>query len=476
LLLSTDPDKTQQEYIELTRSSAETLLDLINDILDLSKIESGKMEIKEYDFDLIKLLKSIKKIYELQASKKALKLELEFEDSGIPVNIIGDSLRLRQILINLIGNAIKFTEKGEIRIIINKILKDGKPFLKISVKDTGIGISGKDKDKLFKVFSQIDTKAARKAGGTGLGLSISKKLVELLGGDIGFESNFNSGSIFYFTYPLKESNVQIEPDTDILIENKNKDTEQKSGGNKMKILVAEDNYPNQKIIEALLKRKGYEVEIVSNGKEVIEILNKSEFDLILMDLMMPEMDGIEATRLIREKEKIKGGHVLIVALTANAFKEDQEKCLEAGMDDYIAKPINSKELYEMIEKKNRSISGNLAGEKDQNLDLSEFKRLDQNVQVDIINYYLLDLNKQLDNLKENITKNDAVQVRFFAHKIKGGVSNFKASKIIDIAFEIEKKAKDGNLDGCDKLFLELETGIAIFIEILKKYLAGLTKQ
>jgi len=321
------------------------LLTIINDILDFSKIEADKMELENQPFDLHECVEGTLDLLMTEATEKGLRLTSRI-DEQVPAVIIGDMTRLRQILINLIGNAIKFTQKGEVVVSANARKDDQ---LHFSVRDTGIGIPPDRMDRLFQSFSQVDASITRRYGGTGLGLAISKRLCELMGGTMWVESEVGVGSTFHFTiqaetapgvapvYPQKAPQAAAQPQFD-----------SKMGERlPLHILLAEDNAVNQKLALHLLERMGYRADVAANGLEVLEALQRQPYDVILMDVQMPEMDGLEATRYIR-RELEMDAPLRIIAMTAGATKEDREECLAAGMDDYISKPIRVEELVDAL--------------------------------------------------------------------------------------------------------------------------------
>jgi len=342
LVLQTDLTPRQRSYIEKIEESSKSLLAIINDILDLSKIESGKLVIDKVNFNLNKVIKNSLDLIRFNAKKKGLKIKVKYE-GNVPKRLYGDSLRLSQILNNLLSNAVKFTQKGEIRLTIKRAKGD---IFRFEVKDTGIGLKKEEQKKIFKAFSQADGSTTRDYGGTGLGLTISKQLVELMGGKIWVESEYGKGSSFIFELELKE--VQIEDENiDINIENSKIQTRLKRDINLLKnckILLAEDNEINQEIILGLLENSSIKLDIAKNGKEAIEKFKQNRYTLILMDIQMPVMDGYEATKIIREIDK----NIPIIAITANAMKEDIKKSAKYGMNSHINKPIEVEELYEVI--------------------------------------------------------------------------------------------------------------------------------
>ncbi|MCD4773660.1 MAG: response regulator [Bacteroidales bacterium] len=345
-LMDKDNTEGQTERLNDIKQSGESLLDIINEILDISKIEADKLVLEEVEFSISKLLNKIEKLL----SVKTLQKELDFQiniSSDLPDILLGDPLRIRQILINLAGNAIKFTNKGSVTINV-KLLEKKNDNLKIefSVEDTGIGISKEKIDSLFDSYSQAEKSTSRTHGGTGLGLMISKKLVEMMNGKVEVESEESKGSKFYFIIELKQGKTPKTTDkTSIKKTEKNK-----IPSKQLSILVAEDQLINRKIIFQLLKIAGHNVTIAENGKIALEKAKSEKFDIIFMDIQMPEMDGLEATKMIRKYEKKNNNHTPIAAMTAHAMKGDKEICLAAGMNYYLTKPINQAELNSVIEK------------------------------------------------------------------------------------------------------------------------------
>ncbi len=338
--LSTD----QRDYIEKVFLSGQNLLQIINDILDFSKIEAGKLDIESTPFDLPQLITEIASILQLTAETKALALNFNLSPQ-IPTQLIGDGHRLRQILINLINNAIKFTHQGEVTVKVDVIASTDKlTEIQFSVTDTGIGISDEQMSRLFQPFSQADVSTTRKYGGTGLGLVICKQLIDNMNGEINVVSSLNKGSTFIFKLPFKISSItekKITPTHDKEIINTESPVKKD-----VEILLVEDNEINQLIATRYLQQQGYKTLIAVHGIEALEKLNQQNVDLILMDLQMPEMDGYEATKKIRQQPK--WADIPIIAMTADAMNDVNEKCLAAGMNDYISKPINVKQLNETL--------------------------------------------------------------------------------------------------------------------------------
>ncbi|UOF00656.1 ATP-binding protein [Bdellovibrio reynosensis] len=341
LLKDTPLNSQQKGFVEIIDTSAKILLGIINDILDLSKIEARKLNLENIDFDLHQTLNEVTRALAFEAEKKTLKLVLTIK-AEVPQFVVGDPIRFRQILINLINNAIKFTESGTVEITAQKVgsvdLKTAK--VRFDVKDSGIGMSETTVQELFKPFTQADSATTRRFGGTGLGLSICKQLVELMNGDISVKSALNEGSLFSFTLPMHLS----APKAEVKTVTKSVDLSTR----KLQILIADDNLTNRLVAGQMVEKMGHQPTIVSNGKEAIEALQVKTFDLVLMDCRMPELDGYQATRLIRASGK-NFSQIPIIALTAGAMDEDREACKAAGMSGYLAKPMTYDDLVAAIE-------------------------------------------------------------------------------------------------------------------------------
>lgn len=339
LLLDSPLDEKQRELGETIKTSADMLLQILNDLLDLSKIEAGKMTLEELDFDVRPTLQGAVNLLAAQARHKGLALELSICHT-LPKTVCGDPGRLRQVVINLVGNAIKFTPKGGVRVHVTAGPgRVEKVTVHVEVADTGIGISPECQGELFQPFTQADISTARKFGGTGLGLSISKRLVALMGGDIGVDSTPGEGSRFWFSAPFVH-----RPDSEPCSLAVSEAEESGAGAwRTVRILVAEDNKVNQMILLAQLKKMGLVAHAVANGAEALLALTAEPYDLVLMDCQMPELDGYECTAAIRRMEPA-GTRTIVIAMTANALEGDREICLQAGMDDYISKPVSQARL------------------------------------------------------------------------------------------------------------------------------------
>ena len=611
-LLDTPLNEEQVEYVNMIKTSAESLLFLINDILDLSKIEAGKLDLNPIDFSLRHSIGEIMRSQGFRAYQKGLELVYHIK-KDVPDALIGDPGRLRQVLINLIGNAIKFTEKGEIIFLIDKKWeKSNEAFLRFSVTDTGIGIAKEKQELIFQEFTQADNSTTRKFGGTGLGLSISSRLVEMMGGTIWVESPANigyqpnktggPGSTFAFTAKFKlqkksvinSKNLNLDrlqgvkilvvddnmtnqrfmaetlgswgmkpeltgsgaealrlldqaaetgapftvalldgqmPGMDgftlaekirekyhrndlqlmvltslgqrgdaercktldistyltkpilpsellkamiLIMENNGKASTVplitkhtiREDSSRLHILLVEDNMVNQKLTLRLLEKMGHQVETANNGRIALEIYEKKAFDLILMDVQMPEMDGLSATREIRQKEQEHGGHVPVIALTAYAMESDRNRCFEAGMDAYVSKPVKLEELMSKIEEIKRRKDGgensptfkSVPKTTSRTIDTEELiSRMggDWDLLEDLIDLFEEENPLILREIKAAIDSADADKLRFSAHTLKGMLGNFSANRARELAFQLEKMGEKKQLQSGDKKYKEL---------------------
>jgi PAS domain S-box-containing protein len=354
LALDTDLTPEQREYLEGAKVSANLLLRILNDILDFSKIEAGKLEFEVIEFDLRQTVEAMLKLLGVRAAAKNLELACDL-GPDVPSRVLGDPGRLRQILVNLTGNAIKFTERGEIVIRVERLSETAEQVeLHFSVKDTGIGIPLSKQKHVFRAFAQADSSSTRTFGGTGLGLTISSQLVEMMGGKIWLESEEGTGSTFHFTVRLGA--LQARPEE--RLRTNEKDTNPRvvdkalSGKalSRLRFLVVEDNVVNRLVATRLIEKQNHIVRTAANGQEALDILEREKFDCVLMDVQMPVLDGLETTAAIRKRERTSGEHLPIIAMTAHAMAGDLERCLAAGMDGYLAKPIQAKALFATVER------------------------------------------------------------------------------------------------------------------------------
>jgi len=348
LLLDTDLTPEQRNYLEIVRDSGDSLLSVINNILDFSKIDGGMMELEHSPFDLRRCIESTMDLMVTRAAEKGLVLKVVLDDQ-LPTMLVGDASRLRQVLANLLSNAVKFTDKGFVEVSVRgNAIQEGFE-LRFDVFDTGIGVPQDNLDRLFMPFSQIDSSITRKYGGTGLGLAISKRLVEMMGGRIWARSDPGVGSTFSFTVKVKLPCMQP-------VQHKVKDLKPEikppieghfQQARPLSILLAEDNAVNQMVLLQMLRKIGYQADLASNGFDVLAALDRQAYDVVLMDIQMPDMDGFEATRRILARFP-KKKRPRIIALTAHALNGDRERCLEAGMDSYLSKPVKIEDLQSAL--------------------------------------------------------------------------------------------------------------------------------
>ncbi|MEK4366536.1 hybrid sensor histidine kinase/response regulator [Paenibacillus sp. BGI2013] len=345
LLMETELREDQKEYADIVRRSADALVTVINDILDFTKMESGKMELEEHPFELVSCIREVLGLFAAEAGKKNLELDYFLEDS-VPELIYGDMARLRQVLLNLIANAIKFTDQGGVYLIVSvNEEKDGQMALEFAVKDTGIGIASDKVDRLFQPFSQLDTSMTRKYGGTGLGLAICKTLVEMMGGQIYLDTTEQRGATFVFTIQAKR---YVE--TELVQRNgEEKPTDVKNENKYPTVLIVDDHPINQKLMAIMLGKLGLLSDIAEDGQSALDMVNSSRYpyDYVFMDLQMPVMDGLECTRRIRES-LTQSNQPIIIAMTANVMEGIQQRCIAAGMDDYISKPVKMGNVKQKI--------------------------------------------------------------------------------------------------------------------------------
>jgi signal transduction histidine kinase/HPt (histidine-containing phosphotransfer) domain-containing protein/BarA-like signal transduction histidine kinase len=490
LLLDTELSDEQRRYAESILASGETLLALINDILDFSKIEAGKLTLEVLDFDLRSLLDDLAKMMAFRAEEKRLEMSCAVSPE-IPSSLRGDPGRLRQVLVNLLGNAIKFTGKGEVSVQATLAQESARDVvLRFSVCDTGIGIPADKLGLLFKEFTQVDASTTRRFGGTGLGLAISKRLTEMMGGTIGVNSEDGWGSEFWFTSRFEKqppgeavagvlldihdrtSIEQQRPLAEIL------DSHRPSQTN-FRILLAEDNITNQQVALGILRKLGLRADVVADGRAALAALQNIPYDLVLMDVQMPEMDGMQATRAIRLAGKgTLNPNIPIVAMTAHAMQGDREKCIAAGMDDYIAKPVTPSGLSALMNRwlakldassgarelsptagRHRPPDPDLRADAgDADFDESALlERLmgDRSLARTITDAFLEDIPKQIEVLSGFLEAGNAKGVERQAHTIRGAAAAVSGEGLMNVAFQLELVGRVGDLQTATASFAEL---------------------
>jgi len=601
LALQTSLTEEQREFLTMVKTSADSLLRVINDVLDFSKIEAGKLELDATPFDLRESLEETLRTFSISAGKKGVELIIDLH-AGVPIVVLGDPVRLRQVIVNLLGNAVKFTDQGEVVLQVEStLLPEGAAKLHFAIRDTGIGVPKDKQEMIFAAFSQADTSSKRKYGGTGLGLAISSRLVSMMGGKIWLESEPGQGSTFHFTVQievpstafkkqefssgnqltgiavlvvddnptnrrilertveqwemkptlavsgwaalaeLKRRKESGEPQPLVLLDahmpeldgfstaamikedkeiapltimmltsgGQRGDAERcresgisaylskpvrqeelreailqvlglKHGGEKsaelitrhsireskvhLRILLAEDNEINRQLAVRLLTKRGHSIQVATNGKIVLDLLDKSEFDVILMDVQMPEMDGFETTAAIRKKEKLTGAHIPIIAMTAHAMKGDRDRCVEAGMDSYISKPINAVELMEVLEsfpaRKTTPIETppNPMHVLNYPVALSRVGG-DHALLMDLALLFRDESAKLLSEIREAAGRKDMDALQRAAHSLKGSASTFAADDAYNAAAKIERLAAEPHWAGIQETISTLEVDI-----------------
>ena len=458
LVLDSKLTSEQRDYLKTVRDSADALLALLDDILDFSKIEARKLEIERVEFPLRELLEDILRLLAFRLSPSVLELSCDVR-ADTPNILIGDPNRLRQVLINLVGNAIKFTSKGHVIVRVRpESISEEKAVLFFSVSDTGIGIP-EDKQKIiFEAFAQADASTTRRFGGSGLGLTISDQLVQLMGGRISIESKPQVGSTFYFTVPFDIA-PQRTPALKGALET---GSSAAAAALPIDILVVEDNVVNQKLTRVLLKKLGHRATVAANGDVALRVLKKKSFDLILMDLQMPVMGGVEVTEKIREQEKDGGRHIPIIAMTAHAMSGDSERAVQAGMDDYVSKPIRFEELRRTIQRHvppGIDVAALLDGVGGDRKLLRELVRL-----------FSADAPKLLARAHHAINRSDPDRLKKAAHALKGSVGNFDSGRAFEAVRRMETTAFDSKLAGSRPAFALAKSEVQRLIRALKNSL------
>lgn len=476
LLLASETAPSQKEYLELIKSSSDSLINLINDILDLSRIEAGKLRLEQKLFDFNGMIREIIKIYQFQAELKGLTFDY-FIAPEVPTSLSGDSGRLRQVLANLLGNAVKFTKKGNVTLRI-EVQNESSLAIHIlfSVTDTGIGINPEKIDLLFKNFSQVDGSSNMgKSNGSGLGLAICKQLVELMNGRIWVESEAGVGSTFSFMVPFLKSKTAATLGTIVNLTTDSLDKRLENTGGKIKVLVVEDHPVNQRFVSSTLQKIGAEIVLASSGVKALEVLETQIFDLILMDVQMPEMDGYETTIKIRENERLAGMHTPIVALTAYAMEEDKQQCLTVGMDGYLSKPINTAKLYSLVDQisKNKLSRENLT--QPPPIDLTTTMRIvdgDFQLAGELVANFKSDCPQRMAELNKSYQERDFAKLKHLAHRFKGALSYFGADRALQIIAQLEQFSQNNQIEETEKVLRDLEMEIERIIEFINRFERG----
>ncbi len=484
LLLDTELNEEQRVYAESVRTSGESLLSLLNNLLDFSKIEAKKLELETLDFDLSDLLEDFTTTLALPAHEKNLQLHCRV-DGAVPEHLSGDPGHLRQILTNLAGNAIKFTASGEVEVRVTLVAETPEEaLLRFAVRDTGPGIPSDQLDRLFDKFSQLDSSATRQYGGTGLGLALSKQLAELMGGEIGVTSEAGKGSEFWFTAHLgKRVGASLRRPISSR-HNQPRVTLKPINGRRARILLAEDNITNQLVAQSILNKLGLRADAVANGAEAVKALESLPYDLVLMDVQMPEMDGFEATRQIRHTQSAVRNHqVPIIAMTAHALRGDREKCLQAGMDDYVPKPVSPHSLAAVLKKwlpketlQDQPPMPTPAPSNDpQPVAVFDHAGMmarlmhDDSLVRKVAQCFLLDAPLQISAIEGHLVSGDAEAAARQAHSLKGAAANVGGEHLREIALQLERTATTGDLHSATSLLPELVARFATLKHALSQH-------
>jgi len=459
LLDDTDLTADQREYLGAIRISADVLLQLLNDILDISKIEAGKLALDSVAFPLKETLETVFKTQTYQAQDKGLELHFHMDDK-LPAALVGDPIRLRQIVLNLLSNAVKFTSQGEVAIEVSaEATNNDQVDLHVAVRDTGIGIAADKLDAIFEVFAQADASTTRLYGGTGLGLAISSRLVDMMGGRIWVDSREGEGSTFHFTAQLGIGSIETKSQPSPL---------PKPLGNKaLRVLLVEDNTFNQMVAGGQLKQRGYECSIAANGRKALDFIESGEsFDLVLMDVQMPVMDGLEATRRIRAHEEGSGNHIPIIGLTAHAMRSDEEQCLQAGMDFYLSKPYKAEDLDKIIKQ--------IAGEIDlsqrtesteqplqpEGLTLNrqgilEAFEHDNELIQSLVELFFKEYPLQLNAIRSAIDARDGDGLARASHALKGMVSTWQHDDSTAVVHRLQQMGSENDFSEAESVYAKL---------------------
>ena len=471
LLLDTSLTREQNRFVDTVRSSAEALLSIIDDILDFSKLEAGRLEFEQTPFEIRPLVEGVVAILSPRSQGRGIELSCSVQPEAAGV-FLGDAGRLRQVLLNLAGNAVKFTQQGAVSIIVDVIRDaEGRPLFKAKVTDTGIGVSEAAKSRLFKTFSQADASTARRYGGSGLGLVICKRIVERMGGEIDFESREGEGSVFWFSVPLlaesqsptrktPEASLNAAPIPACPAASLADPTECRLQPQCLRILVVDDNGVNQQVAVGLLNKMGHCADVADDGDQAVDLAARGDYDLVLMDMQMPRVDGLMATRLIRQLPPPKNA-IPIIAMTANAMVGDREACLAAGMDDYVSKPVDRRRLSKMLarwrerlEPRRKTVepdraAGAPAASASGLTDARAQAELGEDLGHEAFGLLLASFRDvaaaRIAELRQGLASADQGVISFAAHSLKGAALNLGFVAIADEAARIDEASRTGAL-------------------------------
>ncbi len=482
ILEGTELQADQAKFLGIIETCSNALLSVIDDILDYSKIEANELKIETVDFNLKDIVSQVRDILIFKAQEKNIEFTTHIVHN-VPIWLKGDPLRVRQILLNLANNAVKFTESGAVSIEVSLASQtDNDAVIEFKVKDTGIGIPSDQQKHLFKNFSQVSSEITRQYGGTGLGLAISRKLTEMMNGEIGAESEPGTGSTFRFTIPLTKQQGTRKSRNDLIHLGRQKRANSKESKKELSVLLVEDDTINQKITSILLEKEGFKITIAETGVQAIETMRENTFDLILMDVEMPEKNGYDTTREIRASTAKTDSHQIpIIAMTAHAMSGIREKCLAAGMNDYISKPINMPLLNEIIQrfdfspKAERLVAIDYKPEisDDVVIDVKKLQGLKKEVDSrfeQVVSIFLNSLPQKMQNIRNCLDNGNFDDLQIYAHQLKGSSATFYARQMVALCQQIENLAEESDPDQGTiiKLLQQLEIEIQRVEEFLLK--------
>ena len=461
ILLEENPAPRQREYLETAHGCANTLLSLLNDILDLSKIEAGRMLLEKIPVDIAAVAGDCVRSLSGQAKAKEIDLKLELAPD-LPSRVVGDPLRLRQVLYNLLSNAVKFTERGsvQLKVYLRKASVPGQATIAYEVIDTGVGIPADKLAAIFEEFTQVDGSISRKYGGTGLGLAITQRLVALHGGRLTVQSELGVGSCFRVELPGVECAPHHQAGSPV--HDTGAAAPSLGGIPKLRVLLAEDNLVNQKVVTAVLRKRGYLVDVAANGREALTRLEGRPYDLVLMDVQMPELDGIEAARAIRSNDRWR--NLPIVAMTAHAMTGDRERCLEAGMNDYLSKPVAPAHLIETVEAYGRRSAG--ATPHAEASPRGSQEQSDTDLLAGMALLFVQLAPERMQKLHSAAVRMDVAQLRLLARKVEVSATRIAASEVARCAADAADAASSENYTVIQDSLLRLDREIKLLDERL----------